>query len=149
MSAIKESVEIDCRPEEAFSYTCDPSHLTEWQESAVAAHVIGEQPLGVGSKIEVTRRMGREFTTTLEVTEFDPPRSWHYHGIEGPVRPDIHGTVEPLDGGSRCRLTIDIDYEGHGLGKALIPLAVRPRARKEFPRDEQMLKSLLERDDRP
>ncbi|MGW0734936.1 SRPBCC family protein [Streptomyces sp. NPDC002851] len=144
MSAIKESVEIDCRPEDVFSYVTSPDHLTEWQESAVAAHVVGDAPLGVGSKIEVTRRMGREFTTTLEVTEFDPPRSWHYHGIEGPVRPDVHGTIEPLDDGRRSRLTLDIDYEGHGPGKALVPLAVRPRARKEFPRDEQKLKSLLE-----
>lgn len=144
MSAIKESVEIDCRPEEVFSYVTVPSHLPEWQESAVSARLVGDAPLGVGSKIEVTRRMGREFTTTLEVTEFDPPRSWHYHGIEGPVRPDVHGTIEPLDDGRRSRLTLDIDYEGHGLGRALVPMAVRPRARKEFPRNEQTLKSLLE-----
>ncbi|GGT57907.1 hypothetical protein GCM10010271_71910 [Streptomyces kurssanovii] len=144
MSAIKESVEIDCRPEKVFSYVTGPSHLPEWQESAVSARLVGDAPLGVGSKIEVTRRMGREFTTTLEVTEFDPPRSWHYHGIEGPVRPDVHGTIEPLDDGRRSRLTLDIDYEGHGLGKALIPLTVRPRAHKEFPRNEQTLKSLLE-----
>ncbi|RSS79363.1 SRPBCC family protein [Streptomyces sp. WAC06614] len=146
MSTIKESVEIDRRPEEVFAYLMDPGHLPEWQESAVSARRVGDAPLGVGSHLQVLRRIGRrEFPMTLEVTELDPPRSWGYQGIDGPVRGQVHGTVEPLDGGRRSRVTIDLDFESHGMGRVLVPLVVRPHARKEMPRDERILKSILER----
>ncbi|GAA1180136.1 uncharacterized protein YndB with AHSA1/START domain [Kitasatospora gansuensis] len=145
MSAIKESVDIDRRPEEVYSYVTDFSHLPEWQESAVSARKVDDTPFGVGSKVEVLRRIGRrEFPMTMEVTEFDPPRSWHLHGIDGPVRGELQGTIEPLDDGRGSRLTLNLDFEAHGLGKVLVPLVVRPHARKEMPRNEQTLKTLLE-----
>jgi hypothetical protein len=81
----------------------------------------------------------------VEFDELDPPHSWDLHGIDGPVRPRTHGEIEPLDGGRRSRVTIDIDFEGHGFGKVLVPLVVRPQVRKELPRDERLLKERLER----
>ncbi len=142
---IKETVDIDCRPEEVYSYVTDPSHLPEWQESAVSGREIGDEPIGVGSTFEVTRHVGRRtFPTTMKVTEFDPPRSWRLRGVNGPVRPAVHGTIAPLDDGSRSRLTLDLDFEAHGVGKLLVPLVVRPRARRETPRNEQKLKDVLE-----
>ncbi|GAA0680561.1 hypothetical protein GCM10010193_37770 [Kitasatospora atroaurantiaca] len=145
MSAIKESVDISRRPEDVYSYVTDPSHLTEWQESAVSVQPLGDTPMGVGSRMVVTRRIGhREFPMTMEVTEFDPPRTWHLRGVDGPVRGNVHGTVEPLGDGERSRVTLDLDFEAHGMGKLLVPLIVRPHARKEMPRNEQKLKGLLE-----
>jgi len=53
-------------------------------------------------------------------------------------------TIEPLDDGSRSRLTITIDFQGHGLaGKVLLPVA-KSQARKQIPRDQAKLKALLE-----
>ncbi|MET7619672.1 SRPBCC family protein [Streptomyces sp. NPDC005408] len=145
MSTIKESVDISRRPEDVYSYVTDPSHLTEWQESAVSVRPLGDAPMAVGSKMVVTRRIGRrEFPMTMEVVELDPPRSWHMKGIDGPVRGDVHGTIEPLGDGDRSRLTLDLDFESHGMGKLLVPLVVRPHARKEMPKNEQKLKGLLE-----
>lgn len=145
MSAIKESVDISRRPEDIYSYVTDPSHLPEWQESAVSVRPLGDAPMGVGSRMVVTRRIGRrEFPMTMEVTELDPPRSWHMRGVDGPIRGDVHGTIEPLGDGERSRLTLDLDFEAHGMGKLLVPLVVRPHARKEMPRNEQKLKGLLE-----
>jgi len=145
MSAIKESVDISRRPEDIYSFVTDPSHLMEWQEGVVSVRPLGELPMGVGSRVVVTRRMGgREFPMTMEVTDIDPPHSWHMRGVGGPVRGEVQGTIEPLGDGERSRLTIDLDFEGHGLGRLLVPLVVRPRARKEMPRDELKLKELLE-----
>lgn len=146
MSAIKESIDIDRRPEDVYAYAIDPSHLPDWQESAISAHQVGDAPLGVGSRVEVTRRVGRrEMPTTMEVTEFDPPRSWTMQGIDGPVRGKLHGTIEPLGDGSRSRLTLDLDFESHGKGKVLVPMVIRPYARKEMPKNEATLKNILER----
>jgi uncharacterized protein YndB with AHSA1/START domain len=145
MSAIMETIDIDRSPEEVFSYVTDPSHMPEWQQSAVSAHHVGDAPMGVGSRVKARWQLGGlEFPMTMEVTQFDPPRSWRLRGIEGPARGEVHGTIEPLDDGARSRLTIGLDFESHWMSKALVPLVLRPHARKELPRDEQTLKDLLE-----
>ncbi|MFG2981575.1 SRPBCC family protein [Streptomyces sp. NPDC048258] len=145
MSAISNTIEIDRTPEDVYSYVTDPTHLPEWQDSAVSAVPMGDLPVHVGSKVVVTRQVGkRRIPTTMEFTELDPPRSWHIHGVEGPVRPDVRGYIEPLDGGTRSRVTLSVDFEGHGMGRALVPLAVKPMLRKEMPRSEEKLKHLLE-----
>ncbi|MFE2556214.1 SRPBCC family protein [Streptomyces sp. NPDC059352] len=147
MTAVKETIDISRSPAEVFAYVTDPTHLPQWQESAVAVRKIDDTPIAVGSKVAVTRRLGRrEFTSTMQVIELDPPKRWHVHGIDGPVRGDVQGTIEPLGGGERSRLTLAVDFEGHGLGKALVPLMVRPHVRKEMPRDERTLKGILESD---
>ncbi len=145
MATIVESVDISRRPEEVFSYVTDPSRLPEWQESAVGVRQKGNGPLAVGSRVAVTRRMGRqERTMTSELTEVNPPRSWAVRGIDGPVRGIVNGTIEPLEGGERSRVTIALDFEGHGIGKLLVPLVVRRQVREEMPRNMQKLKERLE-----
>ncbi|WP_330299470.1 SRPBCC family protein [Streptomyces sp. NBC_00503] len=145
MSAISKSIDIDRSPEDVYAYVTDPTHLPEWQDSAVSAVPMGDLPVQVGSKVMVTRQIGkRRVPTVMQVLELDPPRSWHMHGLDGPVRPDVRGHIEPLDGGTRSRVTLAVDFEGHGLGRALVPLAVKPMVRKEMPRSEEKLKHLLE-----
>ncbi len=146
MSAIREVIDIDRSPEDVYAYITDPSHLPEWQLSAVSAQSLDEGPIHAGSRVRVTRRMGtREIPMTVEFDELNPPYSWDLHGTDGPVRPRTHGEIEPLDEGRRSRVTIEIDFEGRGMGKVLLPLVVRPQVRKELPRDEQLLKDKLER----
>ncbi|MFJ8015971.1 SRPBCC family protein [Streptomyces sp. NPDC096339] len=145
MSAISNTIEISRSPDEVFTYVTDPTHLPEWQDSAVSAVPMGDLPVHVGSQVIVTRKVGkRRIPTKMEFTELDRPRSWHLHGIDGPVRPEVQGTIEPLDGGARSRVTLSVDFEGHGLGRALVPLAVKPMVRREMPRSEEKLKHLLE-----
>ncbi len=145
MAPIVSSVEIARRPEDVFSYVSDPSRLAEWQDSVVSAHVEGGGPPAVGSKAITTRRIGRgERTMTMELTEMTAPRSWAVRGIDGPVRGIVNGTIEPLDDGARCRVTIELDFEGHGPGKLLVPLLVRPQAKQELPKSAQNLKQRLE-----
>jgi hypothetical protein len=99
----------------------------------------------VGSRAVVTRRVGRrEQPMTAELAELNPPRSWAVRGIDGPVRGNVKGTIEPLDDGARSRVTIELDFEGHGIGRLLVPLVVRRQAQKEVPRNQRRLKQLLE-----
>ena len=146
MPAIVESIEISRRPEDVFSYVSDLSHFPEWQENAVSARTEGDAPLAVGSRVLVTRRVGpRKLPTTEEMTELHPPRTWANRGVGGiPVIAIANGTIEPLDNGKRSRVTIALEFEGHGIGKLLVPLLVRRQA-KQLPRSEQKLKELLER----
>ena len=44
----------------------------------------------------------------------------------------------------RAHLTITIDFEGHGIGRVLVPLVVSREARKEMPANLAALKQRLE-----
>jgi uncharacterized protein YndB with AHSA1/START domain len=145
MAPIVSNIEIARPPEEVFAYVTDPSRMAEWQESLVSARAEGGGPPAVGSKAITIRRVGRsERTMTMELTDLSPPRSWAGRGIDGPIRAIVNGTVEPLDDGARSRVTIDLDFEGHGLGKLLVPLVVRRQAQREMPRNMRNLKERLE-----
>jgi carbon monoxide dehydrogenase subunit G len=146
MAEIVESIEISRRPEDVFSYVADPSHSPEWVENVVSAHREGDAPLAVGSRILVTYRVGpRKFPTTEEMVELNLPRTWANRGVGGiPVIAIAKGTIEPLDEGKRSRVTIAVEFEGHGIGKLLAPRLVRRQA-KQLPRDVQKLKEQLER----
>ena len=147
MAPIVSSAEIARRPEDVFSYVSDPERLPEWQDSVVSAHVEGGGPPAEGSKAITTRRVGRtERKMTMEVTEVSAPRAWAVRGIDGPVRGIVKGTVEPLDDGARSRVTIELDFEGHGIGKLLVPLVVRRQAGQELPENMQRLTERLEGD---
>jgi carbon monoxide dehydrogenase subunit G len=143
MAPIVNSIEISRRPEDVFGYVTDPSHLPEWQESVVS--VRGEGPYTVGSTVVVTRRVGRmEREMTSKIGELTPPRAWTIRGIDGPIRGDVKGTVEPLGDGEHSQVTIALDLEGHGLGKLLLPLIVRRQVEKEMPKNMETLKRQLE-----
>ncbi|HET6919731.1 MAG TPA: hypothetical protein VFI46_09720 [Jiangellaceae bacterium] len=45
------------------------------------------------------------------------------------VRPHATITSEPVDGGTRLRVTCTLDFEGHGLGIPLAPLVRGPAQR--------------------
>jgi uncharacterized protein YndB with AHSA1/START domain len=143
LAPIMSSVEISRRPEDVFAYVTDPSHLPDWQESVVS--VRGEAPYTVGSTVVVTRRVGRmEREVTSKLGELTPPSAWAVRGIDGPIRGDVKGTVEPLGDGERSKVTIALDLEGHGIGKLLLPLVVRRQVEAEMPRNMQKLKEQLE-----
>ena len=145
MAALVESIEIARPPDDVFAYATDPTRMGEWQESIVRSELQGDGPPGAGKRVTQTRRMGKsERTMTAELTEFTPPRAWAGHGIDGPVRAQFKGTVEPLENGARSRVTVELDFKGHGIGVLLVPLVVRRQAQRELPKNMQNLKERLE-----
>jgi hypothetical protein len=81
---------------------------------------------------------------TMEIAELNPPKSFRARGVDGPVRGIVHGSVEPVGDGTRSRATIELDFEGHGIGILLVPLVVRRQAKEEMPKNMRMLKDALE-----
>jgi uncharacterized protein YndB with AHSA1/START domain len=144
MPPIVSSIEIARPPDEVFSYVTDPSRFAEWQHDVVSVRLEGGRPPGVGSRFITTRRIGGvERTMTQQVTQISPPRSWAVHGVDGPIRPNANITVEPLDDGERSRVTFALDFEGHGIGKPLLPV-VRRQTLKVAPTSYRNLKQRLE-----
>ena len=144
MAPITTSIEVERPPDQVFAYITDPNLFGEWQQGVVGGHLEGGDP-AVGAKCLTTRRIGfAEREVTSVITDFSPPRSWGVRGVDGPIRAEVNVTVEPLDTGLRSRLTIAVDFEGHGIGKLIVPLAVRRQARGEMPGNLQAAKQRME-----
>jgi len=144
MAPIVSTIEIARPPDEVFSYVTDPTRFAEWQDDVVSVRVTEGRPPNLGSRFATTRRIGRdERTMTQEVTEVRPPTSWVVRGIDGPIRPSMRITVEPVHDGAWSRVTFALDFEGHGIGVPLVPV-VRRLARKGAPISYRNLKRGLE-----
>jgi carbon monoxide dehydrogenase subunit G len=152
MSAIVTSTEVDRPAAEVFAYATDPARFHEWQKGVVEGHM--DDPAeeagssAVGAKCVTTRRIGgANRPSTAELVHIDPPRTWRVRGIDGPIRAVVDVQVEPVTG-ARSRLTISVDFTGHGIGKILVPLMIRREARKEMPDNIAALKQNLEASNR-
>jgi uncharacterized protein YndB with AHSA1/START domain len=144
MGPIITSTEIERPAEEVFAYVIDPRTFPEWQQGVVSGHM-DAPTTRVGSKCTTIRRIGgREREVNTAITEYDPPQRWADRGIDGPIRAIVAVTVEPLADGSRSRLTIEVDFTGHGIGRLLVPLIVRRQAAGEMPDNMRRLKRRLE-----
>jgi hypothetical protein len=144
MTAIITTVEVDRAAPEVFAYATDPTRFQEWQQGVVDGHLDSAAGPAVGDQCHMTRRIGgSNRSSTSVLTHVDPPRAWGVRGIDGPIRATVDLTVEPA-GDTRSRLTITVDFAGHGIGKLLVPLVVRRQARKEMPANLDRLKARLE-----
>jgi uncharacterized membrane protein len=144
MAQIVDTVEIDRPPEAVFAYMDQLERHGEWQADIRSVRVETEGPTRVGTRATDKRKMPMgTMETTYEITEHDPPKKASFRGVNGPVRPVGSVTIEPLDGGSRSRVTLSMDLVGHGVGKLMAPL-VRMQARKDVPKAQRKMKEILE-----
>src|SRR6185437_13180943 len=127
MTPTVSTIDIACAADDVFSYATDPERFPEWQTGVVRASMVAGAPVVPGSRCTITRRVGgSERTTTQEIIEANPPRSWEIRGIDGPIRPHVRVRVESLDA-ERSRLTIALELHAHGMGRVILP-AVRRAA---------------------
>jgi len=144
MAPIITTADIDRPVADVFAYATDPFRFTEWQQGVVDGHMDGPQLPSVGAKCTMTRRIGgADRSSTSRLARIDPPRAWRVEGTDGPVRAVVDLQVEPVTD-TRSRLTISVDFTGHGIGKLLVPLMVRREARKEMPENMAALKQRME-----
>src|ERR1700688_2734177 len=148
MSPITATTDVDRPATDVFAYATDPTRFSQWQKGVVDGHMDGPandaQTPAVGAKCVTTRRIGgASRPSTSELTHIDPPRTWGVRGTDGPIRAAVDVVLEPVTG-SRSRLTISVDFTGHGIGKILVPLMVRREARKEMPANMAALKQNME-----
>ncbi len=145
MTALATTIDVARPPEEVFAYVTDPTRFGEWQANVTGGHMESSGPQQPGARCSTTRRIGfAQRNVTSEVTHVDPPRHWGVRGVDGPIRALVDVTVDPIEDGQSSRLTISIDFQGHGIGKLLVPLAIRPQARKEMPANLERLKHKVE-----
>lgn len=64
-------------------------------------------------------------------------------GIDGPIRARVEVTVTPVSD-SQSEVTIAVDFDGHCIGKLLVPLIERRQAQHEMPINIASLKRQLD-----
>lgn len=146
MSPIVTTTEVERPAADVFAYATDPARFSEWQKGVVDGHLDSQEAGSptTGARCLTTRRIGlTNRQVTSELVHIDPPRAWGVRGLDGPIRAAVDVLVEPVTD-SRSRLTISVDFAGHGIGKILVPLVVRPEARKEMPDNLATLKQRME-----
>ncbi|MDQ6613481.1 MAG: SRPBCC family protein [Actinomycetota bacterium] len=127
-----------------FAYATDRSRFSEWQKGVVDGAMDTPGAPKVGDRCRTTRRIGfAKRAVTSEVVHVDPPTNWGVRGVDGPIRATVDVAVEALSG-TGARLTMSIDFEGHGIGRLLVPLIVLREARKEMPDNLASLKQRVE-----
>ena len=144
MAPITVSTEVDRSADEVFAYATDPTRFDEWQKGVVGGSMESTGTPRVGDRCHTTRRIGfAERAATSELVRIDPPRTWGVRGTDGPIRAIVDVTVEPI-AATRARLTISVDFTGHGIGKILVPLVIHRQAQAEMPKNVAALKHRLE-----
>ena len=140
MIEVEHTLEIERPVEDVFAYLTDVARLPEWQSSAEAAELEGD--LAEGARIkEVRTFMGRRATSTLEVTEYDPPRRFSLHVVEGPIEYAVEHALEAVDG--RTRITF-VGRGETGRVPRLMHGTVRRAVERQFLKDLEALKHRLE-----
>jgi hypothetical protein len=144
MAPLSTTIDVDRSADAVFAYATDPSRFSEWQKGVLDGAMHSKGLPQVGDRCVTTRRIGFvRRAVTSEVVLVDPPKAWALRGVDGPIRAGVDVTVEALTD-TRARLTISIDFEGHGVGRLLVPLVVIPEARKEMPANLAALKQRVE-----
>lgn len=142
MAPIATSVEIARSPEDVFAYIADFPRHPEWQEGLVTVKVETEGPLRVGTRVVHRRKVGPQtVATTSEITTYDPPHTVAFRGVDGPIRGKGSQRVEPAGDGSR--VSFEMELEGHGFGRLMLPMA-RKQAARQVAASHQKLKQILE-----
>jgi uncharacterized membrane protein len=140
---IKDSIEINRPPAEVFAYLDQLDRHGEWQSTLLSVKVETEGPTRVGTRVVERRKVpGGARDIPYEITAHEPPRKASFRGTAGPVRPVGTVTVEPL-GQTGSRMSLELELEGHGLGK-LFAIVARRQAAKEVPESHKKFKELVE-----
>jgi uncharacterized protein YndB with AHSA1/START domain len=127
---ISETFVVAAPPELVFDYMTDPANLAAWQTSKTVVEPLTDGPTRLGTRVrERTKPPGaKEFEQIVEFTEFDRPRRFHVHIVEGPQ--PIHGTwsLEPAADGTE--VTFRAEGELRGAMRFMAPVVQRVMARQ-------------------
>ena len=101
---------IAASPETVFRLATDFEHAAERMRGITKAEVLTEGPVGQGTRIRETRVMfGREATEEMELTSFEPPRSYVMTSENHGCRYTTLFEFLPRDEGTEVALTFEAE----------------------------------------
>jgi hypothetical protein len=133
---------IDRAPGAVFGYVTDPAKLATWQTNTVAAEKLGDELLGLGSRLREVHRApgGKELESLLEVSEYEPGRVFALRVLEGTP---VHLRITFAPDGACTVMRFTAHGRLNGPLRLLQPLLGRTLER-QFKRQCATLKQVLE-----
>jgi carbon monoxide dehydrogenase subunit G len=141
---VEQTFHVARPPEVVFDYMTDPAHLPEWQTVKTSVEQLTPDPRGRGTRIRERTKppLGKEFEQVVEFSQFDRPRRFGTHIVEGPAKIDGTWTFWPDGHGTRVHFAAEGPLPG--LLRLLSPVAARLMAR-QFAGYHENLRRNLER----
>ena len=124
------SAHIDRPVEEVFAFVADGENDPKFSPRVLEIAKTTDGPVGVGTVYESTvKDAGRKSQRKFEITEFEAPARirWKETSDNMITVPNGGYDIAAEDGGTR--LTVHNEFEGHGFGKVLLPIAARAARR--------------------
>ncbi len=142
MTKVEHTLTIDRPVREVWDYLMDARNDPIWMAHVVEVGRGSDQPVEPGLEIDETVKfLGKRLPLTLKVTEHEPERRSSIELTGSPVPGRGSYELEPVDGGTRLRATLETD--AHGFFKLAEPVFAR-MARREWATCCEPLKDLLE-----
>ena len=140
---ITETFAVERPAEVVFDYMTDAANLMAWQTSKTSVEQLTPGPPALGTRVrERTKPPGaKEFEQVVEFTEFERPRRFHVHIVEGPYPIDGTWSFEPDGTGTRVHFVAEGELPG--VMRLLAPVIARMMAR-QFTRYHRRLRGNLE-----
>jgi uncharacterized protein YndB with AHSA1/START domain len=143
---ISETFVAPAPPEIVFDYMTDPAKLASWQSSKTLVEPLTDGPTRLGTRVRERTKPpgGREFEQIVEFTEFDRPRRFHVHIVEGPQPIDGTWTLKPE--GDHTEVTFVAEGELRGAMRFLAPVVKRLMARQFADYHRNLCRNIESRD---
>jgi uncharacterized protein YndB with AHSA1/START domain len=111
---ISETFVAPAPPEVVFDYMTDPANLASWQTTKTLVEPLTEGPTRLGSRVRERTKPpgGREFEQIVEFTEFDRPRRFRVHIVEGLHPIDGMWSFQPHGAGSQVTFVAEGEFRG-------------------------------------
>lgn len=117
-----------------FEYLTDLEVVPDWMPAVHRVEKVTDGPLGQGTRLKETRdHGGRDRTTELEVTGFDPPRLYRVSGGGMGIQVTITFRLNPRDRDAKTAVEYEAEVSGNWLTK---PIARRIAAAMERSDDD-------------
>lgn len=128
MAGFHASEHIDRPPEDVFAYITNLDNALEWLPAVTRLEQITQGPLAVGTRYHETRQVGdREGQVEMEVTAYDPPRTYATAFARGGYESTYRYTFEAEGSGTAAELECTV--VGYGVKKLTAHIVARAMKR--------------------
>ena len=127
MSARFEGTAVIDRPiEEVFAFLADGENDPKFSPRVLEIKKTTDGPSGVGTVYASTvKDAGMKTQREFKLTEFDAPTRIRWTELSKNMITVSEGGYDLAPEGEGTRLTVHNEFEGHGFGKVILPLALR------------------------
>jgi carbon monoxide dehydrogenase subunit G len=127
MSARFEGTAVIDRPiDEVFAFLADGENDPKFSPRVLEIRKTTDGPSGVGTVYASTvKDAGRKTQREFKLTEFEAPTKIRWTELSKNMITVPEGGYDLAPEGEGTRLTVHNEFEGHGFGKVILPLALR------------------------